>query len=354
MSNISGIDALRFSSKSILVHMAATGLILTLMWGKLDNTYIFNWTAIVITSVLTSMLCLLTFKRNSTKQPLNVAAWTTKSTYLAGMVSLALSTGYCFGVYAAGSDLAIGLAFIMALHMSCIAASTLAYKKIFTVSLLSLATPFIISLVLLNTPLTWVLGVSLSFFITALIVCNLLIHRTLKDSLTMTHKYKEEVKVAQDYKSKFEGATFKDPLTKLFNRRFFDFMVFEEIRRAKRAETNLSLAIIEIDSFPEYIKHYGEPQGDKCIASIAKILKESTSRGGEFMTRFSHNQFALIDKNAETKANRLRQSQMVSYKQRFQRGLVVNQINMPLLSRLSFLPAFDNPFVPSQDRLDQN
>lgn len=299
--NISNsVDALRFSSKSILVHMAATGLLLGLTWGKLDSFYVFNWTAIVITLMLGSLLGLSLFKRKASQQPSNIKAWKTKYAYLTGLISATLSTGYCYGVFAAGVDVANSLALIMAFHISFLAASTIAYKKIFGISLLTLAIPFIASLIYLNTSVTLVLGVSLSIFISALIVCNILIHRAIKSGLLMTKKYDNEVKVSNDYKSKFEEATFKDPLTKLFNRRFFDLMIFEEIRRAKRAETNLSLAIIEIDNFQEYIDYYGEPQGNNCIASIAKILKESTSRGGEFMNRFSHNQFALIAPNVST------------------------------------------------------
>ena len=78
MNSTNGADALRFSSKSILVHMAATGLLLALTWGKLDSFYVFNWTAIVITLMLGSLLGLLVFKKNALHQPLSVKVWKTK------------------------------------------------------------------------------------------------------------------------------------------------------------------------------------------------------------------------------------------------------------------------------------
>ena len=77
-------------------------------------------------------------------------------------------------------------------------------------------------------------------------------------------------------------------------------MISEEIRRAKRAQTNLSIVIIEIDCFREYVEHYGVAQGDQCIASIAQILDKAASRGGEFITRFEDAQFALIAPNIHT------------------------------------------------------
>lgn len=297
VSNTIGMKALRFTNQSILVHMMATGLILFVTWEQVESFYAYNWTAIVFTALLGSLLGITIFKRKNAGHTLNVEDLKTKYAYISGFVCALLSVGYCYSVFSAGADIAKSLSCIMTLHICCIAASTLGSKRIFATSLFILAGPFITTLVLLNTSITIVLGVNLALFVSALIVFNLSLHRSILDGLKITRKYEHETKISKEYKTKFEATTFEDPLTQLFNRRFFDLMICEEIRRAKRAETNLSLAIIEIDCFPEYIELYGVTQGDKCIASIAEKLETCTSRGGEFMTRFAPNQFALIAPN---------------------------------------------------------
>ncbi len=91
--------------------------------------------------------------------------------------------------------------------------------------------------------------------------------------------------------------TIEDSLTQIYNRRFYELMIDTEIRRARRANTSLSVAIIQIDCFDEYKELYGKTPADKCIRSVAQILSNATSRGGEFVSRFGESSFALLAPN---------------------------------------------------------
>jgi diguanylate cyclase (GGDEF)-like protein len=102
------------------------------------------------------------------------------------------------------------------------------------------------------------------------------------------------------FREKLENSTFEDPETNILNRRFFDLMINEETRRAKRGGHSLVIALIEIDSFAEYSENYGAEKTTKSLKAIAKILSNATPRGGEFMTRFSKNKFALIAPNVDS------------------------------------------------------
>ena len=300
MINIDGINPLKFTNTSILVHMSAAVILLFMTWGLVEHLYLFNWTAIVIVTLLYSLLGQSIFKRKNEVLFQNIKKWKTNYAYIAGIVSGILSVGYCYGVVIGDAALAKSLSFIMVLHISCITASSVGSKKIFVTSLLTLVIPFIATLLTLNNSTTLMLGISIAIFTGALILLNIPIHRSIILSVAMTAKYENEVKVSQQFKTKFEDMTFEDPLTQIFNRRFFNLMICEEIRRAKRAGTHLSIAIIEIDFFPEYLEHYGSAQGNQCVVAIAEILEKLAFRGGEFITRFEHNQFALIAPNVHT------------------------------------------------------
>jgi diguanylate cyclase (GGDEF)-like protein len=295
-----GINVITFSIASVGIHSLAACLLVYSTWGLIDDFYVYIWSAGVTTVLLCSLLGLLIFKRKNSVHAPNVKKWETTYAYFAVVISGTLSVGYCYGLIVGGAALAATLAFLLALHISCLTASLVRSKKIFMTSLLSLSIPFIATLLSLDNSNMVMLGTSLAIFVIVLILINLSINRAILSGVEMTEKYEGEVKLLQKYKNSLCETTFEDTLTGLFNRRFFDFMISEEIRRAKRAQTNLSIVIIEIDCFPEYVEHYGVAQGDQCIASIAEILDKAASRGGEFITRFEGAQFALIAPNVQT------------------------------------------------------
>jgi diguanylate cyclase (GGDEF)-like protein len=300
MQKPQAIDPITFAIVSVGFHLTGAGLLVYLTWGLIDDVYLYNWIAVVTTVLLCSLLGLSIVKRKSSSYIPNVSKWETTHTYFGGVASATMSIGYCYGVVLSDPALVASLAFFLALHSSCITASLVRSKKIFLTSLLSLSVPFIATLLTLGNSNTIMLGASLSLFVIVLILLNLSINRAILSGTKVNENYESEVKLLQKYKNKFYDTTFEDVLTGLFNRRFFNFMINEEIRRAKRTQTALSIVIIEIDCFPEYAKNYGVAQGDKCIASIAQILNKTSSRGGEFITRFDDAKFALIAPNVKT------------------------------------------------------
>ena len=95
-------------------------------------------------------------------------------------------------------------------------------------------------------------------------------------------------------KKKLEQLTIEDDLTKLFNRRYFNAILNQEIRRVKRDNSIISLVSIDIDHFKKYNDTYGHPKGDKVLVEIGKILKEHTSRSSDYAFRIGGEEFCLI------------------------------------------------------------
>lgn len=85
-----------------------------------------------------------------------------------------------------------------------------------------------------------------------------------------------------------------DTLTKLANRRRFDEELAKEWRRSIREDTNLSLLMIDIDSFKPYNDNYGHPQGDRCLIQVAEALARNVHRGGDVTARYGGEEFAVI------------------------------------------------------------
>jgi len=102
----------------------------------------------------------------------------------------------------------------------------------------------------------------------------------------------------------------KDPLTDLYNSRYFYEQLEKEITRSDRYFHPLSLIFIDIDNFKSVNDSYGHMAGDKAILMIAKKM-EASLRSLDTAYRFAGDEFTVIlpetDANqAEVVADRIR------------------------------------------------
>jgi len=105
-------------------------------------------------------------------------------------------------------------------------------------------------------------------------------------------------------KEKLEIEAITDPLTGLFNRRFFfklaDNFLSESIRHSKP----LSLVMLDIDFFKEINDKYGHPIGDKVIQFIASKTK-SLLRKEDIIARVGGEEYLVLLPNTSGKAAEL-------------------------------------------------
>jgi diguanylate cyclase (GGDEF)-like protein len=84
-----------------------------------------------------------------------------------------------------------------------------------------------------------------------------------------------------------------DPLTGLFNRRYFQTRFEEEIERARRYGLELALLLIDVDDFKRHNDELGHLAGDYLLRQIAEVLKRSV-RVFDVCTRFGGEEFAIL------------------------------------------------------------
>ncbi|SBW00497.1 putative Diguanylate cyclase [uncultured delta proteobacterium] len=84
-----------------------------------------------------------------------------------------------------------------------------------------------------------------------------------------------------------------DFLTGLANRRLFDRMAHQELQRALRTETPLSLVMIDIDDFKDVNDTYGHAVGDKVLAALGDLLEKSL-RAYDLAARLGGEEFCLM------------------------------------------------------------
>lgn len=89
-----------------------------------------------------------------------------------------------------------------------------------------------------------------------------------------------------------------DGLTGLCNRTAFDESLAEEIVRAMRYQTMVSLLMIDVDHFKPYNDTYGHVAGDGVLRIIAQIFREQ-ARQSDLPARYGGEEFAMILTNTD-------------------------------------------------------
>ncbi|HJW24552.1 MAG TPA: diguanylate cyclase [Rhodocyclaceae bacterium] len=84
-----------------------------------------------------------------------------------------------------------------------------------------------------------------------------------------------------------------DQLTGALNRRGLDDMLGKEMARAKRHETNLCLALLDLDNFKKLNDTLGHEAGDQALAHLVRVCKD-TLRPQDTVARYGGEEFVIL------------------------------------------------------------
>ena len=107
----------------------------------------------------------------------------------------------------------------------------------------------------------------------------------------MVRQRTEELELANQ---KLKELSFKDPLTGLYNRRYFDELYDIEFKRAFREKSHLCVAMVDIDHFKRLNDTYGHQVGDQCLTKVASALSAQLRRPPDIAARFGGEEFILL------------------------------------------------------------
>ncbi|KXK12316.1 MAG: diguanylate cyclase [Chloroflexi bacterium OLB14] len=108
----------------------------------------------------------------------------------------------------------------------------------------------------------------------------------------------EEVELLR---AQLQEQAIRDPLTGLFNRRFFSESLEKETAQALRDNSTLSIIILDIDHFKQVNDQYGHKLGDLALQQLAKLLTDNI-RSGDIACRFGGEEFVILMPNATTES----------------------------------------------------
>ena len=148
-----------------------------------------------------------------------------------------------------------------------------------------------------------------SFFITiSSLLIMILISRKVEDIIknykndlkeinnTLEIKVKNRTKELEDSRNKLKEMTLRDPLTNLYNRRYFESIIEELMSLSIREKESLCLIMLDIDKFKNINDSYGHDIGDEVLKRLADNLL-NLLRQSDVITRIGGEEFAIVFPN---------------------------------------------------------
>jgi len=105
-------------------------------------------------------------------------------------------------------------------------------------------------------------------------------------------RIKKELQI-QDMLNELKLLASTDPMTKLYNRRYFSKISQHSLDLAKREKKALSLIMIDIDKFKNVNDTYGHHIGDEVIIHLANQIR-SRKRKSDISARFGGEEFVIL------------------------------------------------------------
>ncbi|HPT07619.1 MAG TPA: sensor domain-containing diguanylate cyclase [Candidatus Omnitrophota bacterium] len=135
-----------------------------------------------------------------------------------------------------------------------------------------------------------------------------------KESLQMLIMLANQAGLAIENSQLYEKTVLRahlDSLTNLWNHGYFQYLLQEELERAKAVKVPLSLIALDIDDFKVYNDTLGHQAGDSILKELAYLLRNQ-SRKMDFVCRYGGEEFMIIlpqtdKREAYLIAERLRQ-----------------------------------------------
>ncbi|HWX91060.1 MAG TPA: sensor domain-containing diguanylate cyclase [Terriglobales bacterium] len=95
------------------------------------------------------------------------------------------------------------------------------------------------------------------------------------------------------YVERVKQLAYLDGLTGIFNRRFFELRVVEEIDRARRFNSGMAVVMVDIDQFKRLNDEFGHLLGDEVLRQVSSVFHQQL-RKIDVVCRYGGEEFAIL------------------------------------------------------------
>ena len=112
-------------------------------------------------------------------------------------------------------------------------------------------------------------------------------------------------------REELHAQSIRDPLTGLFNRRYLEESLKQQIHFARRKKQPLGMIMLDVDYFKRFNDTYGHDAGDLVLQKIAAYLQNHI-RGSDIACRYGGEEMMIILPEASLENTRQRAEQLRS------------------------------------------
>jgi diguanylate cyclase (GGDEF)-like protein len=109
----------------------------------------------------------------------------------------------------------------------------------------------------------------------------------------MNQALRRQIDTTEKLRFKLEEQAVRDPLTGVFNRRYLDLAVREELTISRASGQPISIVLIDVDNFKHVNDTLGHAGGDKVLRDVAGVLVNQM-RSADVCCRFGGDEFLVI------------------------------------------------------------
>ncbi|MFM0106951.1 diguanylate cyclase [Paraburkholderia rhynchosiae] len=116
----------------------------------------------------------------------------------------------------------------------------------------------------------------------------------------ITERWAAEQRLA-DERNQLHAFAFRDGLTGVFNRRYFDReLALQSQQDARKKDRGfVAVVMVDVDRYKSYNDRYGHQAGDECLRTVAQAIASSAKRPADIVVRYGGDEFALILKDTD-------------------------------------------------------
>lgn len=110
-------------------------------------------------------------------------------------------------------------------------------------------------------------------------------------------------------RDKLHDQSIRDPLTGLYNRRYLEATLEQELHRSTRRHTGLGVIMADIDKFKSCNDTFGHDAGDYVLKEISSLLRRAV-RAGDIVCRYGGEEFLILLPDSSPESAREKAEQM--------------------------------------------
>jgi diguanylate cyclase (GGDEF)-like protein/PAS domain S-box-containing protein len=102
-----------------------------------------------------------------------------------------------------------------------------------------------------------------------------------------------DITIHKQAENRLKQLAITDPLTGLYNRRYFFSLAESEFERATQNQLPFSIILMDVDFFKNINDSYGHPAGDRVLEKLAQRARDALRRG-DVLARYGGEEFSIL------------------------------------------------------------